>query len=93
MASPRKRPQTHSSTSNVPKTELASADTVTLHSNLPLIEVTEPWLLDTLMKDTQANRLILMRLDERTALVVPGQHENLLTRLRKLGHTPRTLER
>ena len=65
----------------------------TLHANLPMIEVTEPWLLDAVLKDTQANRMIVVRLDERTALVVPGQYENLLARLRKIGHTPRTLER
>jgi hypothetical protein len=65
----------------------------TLHLNLPIIEVNEKWLLDTLFHDTQANRMLVMRLDDCTALVMPNQYDNLIARLRKLGHTPRMLER
>jgi hypothetical protein len=65
----------------------------TLHSNLPILEVNEKWLLDTLFHDTQANRMLVMRLDDCTALVMPNQYDNLIARLRKLGHTPRILER
>lgn len=64
----------------------------TLHTNLPMIEVAEPWILDTLMNDTSAGRLIVARLDDCAALVAVGQLDALLTRLRKLGHTPRVLE-
>jgi hypothetical protein len=65
----------------------------TVHSNLPIIEVTEAWLLDTLMNDTTAGRMIVARLDPCTALILPGQFDQLITRLRKLGHTPRILDR
>jgi hypothetical protein len=64
----------------------------TLHINLPLIEVAEAWILDTLMNDTSAGRMIVARLDDRAALVAVGQLDALLTRLRKLGHTPRVME-
>jgi hypothetical protein len=64
----------------------------TLHINLPLIEVAEPWILDTLMNDTSAGRMIVARLGDHTALVAVGQLDALLVRLRKLGHTPRVVE-
>jgi hypothetical protein len=32
------------------------------------------------------------RLSEHVAVVAPGQLDTLLTRLRKLGHTPKVLE-
>ena len=64
----------------------------TLHINMPLIEVAESWILDTLMNDATAGRMIVARLDDRAALVAVGQLDALLTRLRKLGHTPRVVE-
>jgi hypothetical protein len=73
--------------------QLAESSGPTLHENLPIIEVTESWLLDSLLKDTQANRMIIMRLDDRTAIIMPNQYDNVVARLRKLGHTPRLLER
>lgn len=63
-----------------------------LHENLPVVEVAEGWLLDTLLADAQTAQYILTRLSDRVALVAPGQLDSLLARLRKLGHTPRVLE-
>lgn len=63
-----------------------------LHENLPLIEVADSILLDTINADPQARKLILVRLSERTAIVVPGGFDALLARLRKLGHTPKVVE-
>ncbi len=64
---------------------------ITLHENLPLIEVANPLLLDTLLSDKRTAHLILKRLDERVAIVVPGQFEILLARLKKLGHLPKII--
>ena len=63
-----------------------------LHQNLPLVEVAEPWLLDTILADAGAARCIVTRLSDRVAIVAPGQIDALLARLRKLGHTPKVLE-
>ncbi|HJZ49387.1 MAG TPA: hypothetical protein VKE41_19555 [Roseiflexaceae bacterium] len=63
-----------------------------LHQNLPLIEVAEPWLLDTILADAGAARCVVTRLSDRVAVVAPGQLDTLLARLRKLGHTPKLLE-
>ncbi|HEU5098399.1 MAG TPA: hypothetical protein VFU22_05240 [Roseiflexaceae bacterium] len=63
-----------------------------LHENLPLIEVAEPWLLDTILADALAARAVATRLSDRVAVVAPGQLDALLARLRKLGHTPKVLE-
>lgn len=63
-----------------------------LHQNLPLVEVAESWLLDTILADAAAARAVVIRLSDRVALVAPGQLDTLLARLRKLGHTPKVLE-
>jgi hypothetical protein len=63
-----------------------------LHQNLPLVEVAEPWLLDTILADTGAARCVVTRLSDRVAVVAPGQFDTLLARLRKLGYTPKVLE-
>ena len=75
----------------MPKTTKAYANTI-LHQNLPLVEVAEPWLLDTILADTSAARWIVTRLSDRVAIIAPGQVDALLARLRKLGHTPKLLE-
>ena len=69
----------------------SQAETI-LHENLPLIEVAESWLLDTMLADAGAARYIVTRLSDRVAIVAPGQLDTLLARLRKLGHTPKLLE-
>ena len=63
-----------------------------LHENLPIIEVADGWLLDTLLADAPAAQCILMRLSDRLAVVGPDRFEVLLARLRKLGHTPKMLQ-
>ena len=75
----------------MPKKTKTHAET-TLHRNLPLVEVAEPWLLDTILADAGAARWIVTRLSDRVAIVAPGQIDALLARLRKLGHTPKLLE-
>jgi hypothetical protein len=70
----------------------SSAPASILHENLPMIEVAEPWLLDTILADAGAARSIVIRLSDRVAIVLPGQLDALLVRLRKLGHTPKVLE-
>ncbi len=66
--------------------------TAVLHKNLPLVEVADPLLLDTLLADAHTAHYILTRLSDRVAVVAPGQFETLLARLRKQGHTPRVLQ-
>ena len=75
----------------MPKQTKTHAETI-LHQNLPLLEVAEPWLLDTVLADAGAARWIVTRLSDRVAIVAPGQVDALLARLRKLGHTPKVLE-
>jgi hypothetical protein len=72
--------------------QTARQEQTTLHQNLPLVEVAEPWLLDTILADSGAARCIVTRLSDRVAIVAPGQIDTLLARLRKLGHTPKVLE-
>ena len=63
-----------------------------LHQHLPLVEVAEPWLLESILSDATAARYVVTRLSDRVAVVAPGQIDALLARLRKLGHTPKVLE-
>jgi hypothetical protein len=74
----------------VPREKPQQPKTV-LHDNLPVIEVAEGWLLDSLLADAGAARAILDRLSDRVAIVAPGQFDTLVARLRKLGHTPKVL--
>jgi hypothetical protein len=75
----------------MPKQTKTQAETI-LHQNLPLLEVAEPWMLDTVLADSRAARWIMTRLSDRVAIIAPGQIDALLVRLRKLGHTPKVLE-
>ena len=61
----------------MPKTTKAHANTI-LHQNLPLVEVAEPWLLDTILADASAARWIVTRLSDRVAIIAPGQVDALL---------------
>jgi hypothetical protein len=69
-----------------------SAQPTVLHENLSLLEVADSVLLDILLADGQARRLILARLSDRVAIIAPGQSDGLLARLRKLGYTPKVKE-
>ena len=70
---------------------MASAQ-ILVHKNLPLLEVEEKILLDILLADPQASRLILRRLSDQVAVVEPGQVDNLQARLLKLGHLPKMVD-
>jgi hypothetical protein len=63
-----------------------------LHANLPLIEVADPILLDTLYADPRAEMYLLTRLSERVAVITPGSLEKVQNFLLKQGHTPKVLE-
>jgi hypothetical protein len=63
-----------------------------LHENLPLIEVADHLILDDLYADPRAAQYLLTRLGPTVAVVAPGEMDNLLARLLKLGHTPKVLE-
>ncbi len=62
-----------------------------LHENLPILEVAEAYILDMLFQDKVAAPLLLTRLSERVVVVAPTKLNDLLTRLLKLGHTPKVL--
>jgi hypothetical protein len=63
-----------------------------LHENLSLIEVADRLILDDLYADPRTGQFLLTRLGPTLAVVAPGQIDVLLTRLLKLGHTPKVLE-
>ncbi len=63
-----------------------------LHENLPLLEVAEPMLLDTLLADAMAAQFILTRLSDRVAIIAPGQFDALQARLLKLRQLPKVVE-
>jgi hypothetical protein len=67
------------------------SDTI-LHRNLPVVEVSEKYILDTLLADPVSGQYILTRLSETIAVVWPGYVDTLLTKLRKQGHTPRIIQ-
>jgi hypothetical protein len=64
------------------------APSATVHEHLPLIVVTETWLLDVLLADA-AIKPHIIRLDARSAAVAPDMLAVVLARLRALGHTPK----
>jgi len=63
-----------------------------LHENLPLIEVADPILLDTLYADPRTEMYLLNRLSERVAVIAPGGVDKLENYLLKQGHTPKVME-
>ena len=63
-----------------------------LHKNLPIIEVADALILDDLYADPRSAQYLLIRLGPSVAVVAPGEMDNLLARLLKLGHTPKVLE-
>jgi len=63
-----------------------------LHKNLPIIEVADALILDDLYADPRSAQYLLIRLGPSVAVVAPGEMDNLLARLLKLGNTPKVLE-
>ena len=63
-----------------------------LHENLPLLEVLDPILLDTLYADPRSEMYLLTRLSNRVAVIAPGGIDKIEEYLLKQGHTPKVLE-
>ncbi|HNT23888.1 MAG TPA: hypothetical protein PKM21_05965 [Anaerolineales bacterium] len=63
-----------------------------LHENLPIIEVADSLILDSLYTNPTTAQCLLTRLSSTVAVVAPGKVDVLLARLLKLGHTPKVLE-
>jgi hypothetical protein len=63
-----------------------------LHSNLTIIEVAEPHLLEELKADRRLGPLIVAQLSDRVAVAAPGSSDQLVKQLLKAGHTPKVLE-
>jgi len=63
-----------------------------LHENLPLIEVSDPDILQGLYADPRTSPFLLTQIGPTCAVVTPGGLEQLLARLIKLGHTPKVLD-
>ncbi|MBI1746479.1 MAG: hypothetical protein HYR55_07810 [Acidobacteria bacterium] len=62
-----------------------------LHTNLTILEVAEPHLLEEIMADRRLAPTIVMRLSEDAAVVAPGQEEFFIKQLLKAGHTPKVV--
>jgi hypothetical protein len=62
-----------------------------LHENIPLVEVTDPLILNDLYADPLAARYLLTRVSDTIAVIAPGQVDALLARLLKTGHTPKVM--
>ncbi len=63
-----------------------------LHENLPLLEVLDPILLDTLYADPHTEMYLLTRLSESVAVIAPDSIAKLEKILLKQGHTPKVVE-
>jgi hypothetical protein len=62
-----------------------------LHTNLPLVEVADPLLLEELRADRQLGPLLLAQLSDCVAVVKPGGGEQVMRALLKAGHTPKVI--
>jgi hypothetical protein len=74
-----------------PKRPPADGPGPVLHSNLTVIEVADPFLLQTLRADRRFSGAILAQLSECVAIIQPGQGEWLIKQLLKAGHTPKVI--
>ena len=63
-----------------------------LHAHLTLIEVAEPLLLEELKADRRLGPMIVARLSDRVAVVVPGAADQFIQHLLRAGHTPKVIE-
>lgn len=62
-----------------------------LHTNLTLIEVADPLLLEELRADRRLAPLLVAQLSDHVAVVKPGGSEWILRALLKAGHTPKVI--
>ena len=64
---------------------------VVLHTNLTLIEVADPLLLEELRADRRLAPLLIAQLSDRVAVVKPGEEEGVMRALLRAGHTPKVI--
>ena len=69
----------------------APASGVVLHTNLTLIEVADPLLLEELRADRRLAPLLVAQLSDRVAVVKPGEEEGVMRALLRAGHTPKII--
>jgi hypothetical protein len=62
-----------------------------LHTNLTLIEVADPLLLEELRADRRLAPLLVAQLSDRVVIVKPGAEEAVMRALLKAGHTPKVI--
>src|SRR5262249_22247300 len=62
-----------------------------LHTNLTLIEVADPLLLEELRADRRLAPLLVAPLSDRAVLVKPGDEEPVTRAYRKAGHPRREI--
>ena len=89
--SSRKTPASKSTQSPKSSTRAPSPEVV-LHTNLTLLEVADPWLLEELRVDRRLGPLLVAELSDRVAVLKPGTSEGFLRPLLKAGHTPRVIQ-
>jgi len=80
----------------VPKTDVEQCTTEpsdpVLHTNLTLIEVADPELLDELKADRRLGPMIVAQLSDRVAVVKPEDRARVLQQLFRAGHTPKVID-
>ena len=69
----------------------AQTSGLVLHTNLTLIEVADPLLLEELRADRRLAPLLVAQLSDRVAVVKPGEEEGVMRALLKAGHTPKVI--
>jgi len=62
-----------------------------LHTNLTVIEVADPLLLEELRADRRLAPLLVAPLSDRVVIVKPGDEEAIMRALLKAGHTPKVI--
>jgi hypothetical protein len=60
-----------------------------LHTNLTLIEVADPLLLEELRADRRLAPLLVAQLSDRVVIIKPGAEEAVMRALLRAGHTPK----
>jgi len=69
----------------------AQTSGLVLHTNLTLIEVADPLLLEELRADRRLAPLLVAQLSDRVVIVKPGDEEAIMRALLKAGHTPKVI--
>ncbi len=69
----------------------AQPSELVLHTNLTLIEVVDPLLLEELRADRRLAPLLVAQLSDRVVIVKPGDEEGVVRALLKAGHTPKVI--